>query len=427
MLMNDIPTPWYLIFRILILFSGMIKEKVLIMGAGIQGVCCALALSNNGIPVILVDKTPEPLLRSGLRNEGKIHLGLIYANDKSFRSAALMLNSALNFAPMVESFLGYAPDWSRLRSRRFNYLILNDTLLSPDNIREHYERLQNEYEKTNDPSLHYLGLRPQRLWTDTHLHIPQLNQQKVQMCIPTEEYALNLVAFRQILVKELYKRDNIEFAGNHTIHSVARTSYGFSVTGKRGDNSNWSLHSPVVVNCLWENRLYIDRQLGLEPGRKWVYRLKNRILGVLPPQMAALESFTCVLGPYGDIVNYNDHYSYLSWYPECMTGWSSDIITPESWETACNGGLPEGGSKEWVKKALAGLDDIFPGLAKTDVKQLDGGIIFSWGKTDIDDMQSELHNRFEIGIQQADGYYSIDTGKFTSAPYFAHHLQKLLQ
>ena len=112
------------------------------MGAGIQGICCALALSNLGFNVTILDKSAEPLLRASLRNEGKIHLGFIYANDKSFRTASLMLNSALNFSPYVEDFLQTKIDWKPLRSRKFNYLILRDTMLSEKEITNHYCYLQ---------------------------------------------------------------------------------------------------------------------------------------------------------------------------------------------------------------------------------------------------------------------------------------------
>ena len=121
------------------------------MGAGIQGTCCALALSNLNIPVTLIDKTPEPLSRSGLRNEGKIHLGFIYANDPSFRSASLMLRSAISFSSMIESFVGFQVDWRPLRSRKFNYLVLENTMLPYSAILSHYDQLQKEYEGLKDP------------------------------------------------------------------------------------------------------------------------------------------------------------------------------------------------------------------------------------------------------------------------------------
>jgi hypothetical protein len=397
------------------------KDNVIIMGAGIQGMCCALALSNLKIPVTLIDKSPEPLSRASLRNEGKIHLGFIYAKDPSFRTASLMLHSAISFSTMIESFLGYEIDWKPLRSRKFNYLVLEETMLSTEAIMAHYHLLQEEYEKIKHPSLHYLGNNLNELFTETNLEIPELNRKVVRMCIPTEELAINLGALRSLLIAEMNCRDNITFLGSHCIEEIEKTTYGYTLRGKKNENHNWTLDTGRLVNCLWENRLYFDKQLGIHPNRKWVYRLKHRILGIPRSSIAALDSFTCVLGAFGDLVNYDNHYTYLSWYPECMRGWSTEITTPVTWENACNGKTEK---EEWVDKALSGLDNIFPGLADFDIRHLDGGIIFSWGKTDIDDVNSELHNRFEIGIHHVDGYYSIDTGKFTSAPYFADKLQK---
>ena len=46
-------------------------------------------------------------------------------------------------------------------------------------------------------------------------------------------------------------------------------------------------------------------------------------------------------------------------------------------------------------------------------------MIFAWGATDIDDPQSELHHRHDIGIHTTGNYHSIDPGKFTMVPMFA--------
>jgi hypothetical protein len=47
------------------------------------------------------------------------------------------------------------------------------------------------------------------------------------------------------------------------------------------------------------------------------------------------------------------------------------------------------------------------------------GTIVAWGKTDIEDRESEVHRRNEIGIESHGAYHSIDTGKLTMVPYFA--------
>jgi hypothetical protein len=51
-----------------------------------------------------------------------------------------------------------------------------------------------------------------------------------------------------------------------------------------------------------------------------------------------------------------------------------------------------------------------------------GGTIVAWGATDIYDIGSELHRRYEIGVTTHGRYHSLDPGKLTMAPYFAQRL-----
>ena len=59
--------------------------------------------------------------------------------------------------------------------------------------------------------------------------------------------------------------------------------------------------------------------------------------------------------------------------------------------------------------------------------ELTAGIIFCWGATDIDDPESELHSRHAAGVYAHDGYFSVNTGKFTTAPLFADQLLDMVQ
>jgi hypothetical protein len=63
--------------------------------------------------------------------------------------------------------------------------------------------------------------------------------------------------------------------------------------------------SSFVFNCIWENRLYFAKQLGIDPQKKWVYRLKHRILGKAPANIAALlmNVMSCNLPPINLILN----------------------------------------------------------------------------------------------------------------------------
>ena len=141
-----------------------LNPTALVLGAGIQGVCAAFALRSRGYQVTLIDQEAAPMLRASGRNEAKIHLGLVYANDASFRTASLMLDAALAFAPLLDGWLDGEPiDWVGLTSRPFHYAVMRDSLLSTDELQLFYERVQHAYvERASEGS--YLGQRPARLW-----------------------------------------------------------------------------------------------------------------------------------------------------------------------------------------------------------------------------------------------------------------------
>jgi hypothetical protein len=61
-------------------------------------------------------------------------------------------------------------------------------------------------------------------------------------------------------------------------------------------------------------------------------------------------------------------------------------------------------------------------LRECRIDTIDAGITVSWRASDISDPRSELHERHAVGVHAHDGYFSIDTGKFTCAPLFAARL-----
>jgi hypothetical protein len=102
-----------------------------------------------------------------------------------------------------------------------------------------------------------------------------------------------------------------------------------------------------------------------------------------------------------------------------MRGWTDGVSVPQEWERHCAGWVEDTEASRIAQDALAGFEQVVTGIAQADIDVVDAGVIFSWGKTDIDDPGSELHERFHVGVHCYDGYFSIDTGKFTCAPLFA--------
>ena len=76
-----------------------------VLGGGLQGCCTAIALAARKVKVTLFDKNETLLSRAATANEGKIHLGYMYAGDPSLSTAKTMMAGALAFAPFLERYL----------------------------------------------------------------------------------------------------------------------------------------------------------------------------------------------------------------------------------------------------------------------------------------------------------------------------------
>jgi hypothetical protein len=109
----------------------------------------------------------------------------------------------------------------------------------------------------------------------------------------------------------------------------------------------------------------------------------------------------------------------LSWYPSGRVGLSRELV-PLNWEAAA--GTADASATQ--AGIIAGLSTIVPavGALANEVGtnlRLTSGIVFAWGDTDINDPQSTLHQRYDIGVHSDGRYHSIDTGKYSLAPSFA--------
>jgi glycine/D-amino acid oxidase-like deaminating enzyme len=395
---------------------------VAVLGAGLQGICASLALQERGHRIVLIEQDRDPMGRASLRNEGKIHLGFIYANDPSFRTAELMLTSAVQFAPLLDRWLPGCFRWNALRSTPFVYLVMRDSLIDPDALFAHYDKVAAgaALEAGSD----YLGSPLGRVWQ--RIPVPSYAAaDRVAAAIATEEVAIDVAEFRRMLCAALSSQPGIEGRFGWRVDGLHRCGEGFQVRAIDSNGVRQRLSADAVVNCLWDGRLATDRELGIVAGRQHVYRLKYRVLAELPPALGHIPALSFVLGQYGDVVP-RPGGSYLSWYPACRRGWSSALSPPADWAAACRGDVERDVAADIASETLTGLDAVIPGMTSARVTAVDAGVVVAWGDRDIDRPDSELHERHAVGVLAQDGYFSIDTGKLTCAPYFADQLARLL-
>jgi hypothetical protein len=126
-------------------------SEFLILGAGIQGICIALELAKKGKKVIILDQDHIPFNRASLRNEGKVHLGIVYMNDQTFATQKIMLRGALVFRKYLERWIG-PKSYELGLSNPFNYLVAKDSFLSLTQLAKKYQQLDYIFKKYDPKS-----------------------------------------------------------------------------------------------------------------------------------------------------------------------------------------------------------------------------------------------------------------------------------
>jgi glycine/D-amino acid oxidase-like deaminating enzyme len=392
-----------------------------VLGGGLQGCCIALELASRGVPVTLVDENHDLLTRTAVANEGKVHLGYMYAADPSLRTARTMLTGALAFAPFLRRHLG--EDLALATSTPAAYVVHRDSQHGPDAVAGYLAAVHDlVVEAATAPGASYLGgdvLTPVRRWSPAEVG-DRLDPQHAVAVFDSPEVAVDPLALAVLLRRRIADEPLIEVRTRHRVESVKRdVDDRFEVCGT-ADGDEWEATFDQVVNALWGGRIAVDESLGLRPGRPWLHRLKYGVSVRWPDRLAAPPSATVISGPFGEVVSYPDRTTYLTWYPSCVLGYSTAVTPPATWETH----PADPRRSEIVRGTVDGLARVAPVLAALRDDELadavvKGGVIVAWGETDIDDPASELHNRFAIGVTSDAGYHSVDPGKLTMAPLFA--------
>jgi glycine/D-amino acid oxidase-like deaminating enzyme len=393
---------------------------VAVLGGGLQGCCTALALAERGVSVALFDKNDALLSRTAVANEGKIHLGYMYAGDPTLSTAKTMMAGALAFAPFLERYLGQ-PAHSFAVSDPATYIIHRDSQHSAEEVCAYLRTVHaliNEAIEGRERAYFGKNLRaPLRPWSAAEKE-SEFDPAIAVAAISTPEIAINPLALARALRERVAADPLIEVRCSRTILGAEMERDRICVLSE-GQDGHFRDRFDQVVNALWDGRLRFNEAMGFRVNRPWLHRLKYGVSFRLPSGVRSPPSATFVLGPFGEVVTYGDGLIYLTWYPECLQAISTDV-TPPNWDTYPSDPL----RSRIITGTFRALSAIVPSLRNLDAENLPeasvkGGTIVAWGKTDIYDPASELHRRFEIGVTSEGRFHSVDPGKLTMAPYFA--------
>ena len=394
--------------------------RVGLLGGGLQGCSTALALADRGVEVTIFDLNRELVTRAGAANEGKIHLGYMYAGDPSLLTAKTMMTGALAFEPFLKRHLGEASPALKT-SAATTYVIHRDAQHPVAEIADYLSAVHGLIAEraAGRPSTYFAMdlMAPPRRLSDAEREA-EFNPVLAVDAYETAEVAIDPTVVADALRRCIAAHPLIETRlGCEVLDAVEEIDHVLVVGRDSGGLVRERFDQ--VVNALWNGRLALNEAVGLKTGRAWIHRLKYGVTFRFPKDATRPRSATFILGPFGEVVNYHDGLTYLTWYPTCLLALSREIAPPD-WATYPG----EPVRSEVIAGTLKAMKEIVPALGELDPETLPealvkGGVIVAWGATDIYDPLSELHRRYEIGVTTKGRFHSIDPGKLTMAPYFA--------
>ncbi|MCB0830352.1 MAG: FAD-binding oxidoreductase [Solirubrobacterales bacterium] len=378
------------------------REETVVIGAGIHGISSALALASRGRRSLVLEAGTGPFFGASARNEGKIHLGFVYALDETGATTKAMVEGSLSFAPLIEHWCGPLP-WEQIRSDGFGYVVMDEGLAGPDQVEAHYRSVIEEAERAAPAfGSNYVGVNLGGAEIVRHEGtFPGMAEGHSGCWFETPERAVDPRALSKFITEAASREPLVEIRSGHRVAHVERLEGGFALEAETA-SGNRRIESDNVINCAWDGRPALDGMILGDQSHE-SFRVKHQVM-IHGGETAGIIPATLVQGPYGDVVLWPNGDVYISWYPIARTHF---------------GDRPEDGLEidpvvaDRVHEAIV---DLFPSLAGFKVLSHAPCYILAKGATDIHDPGSELHVRLGAEYVESDGWFSIRSSKLTTGP-----------
>lgn len=390
--------------------------RIAVLGSGIMGGSTALFLARGGADVTLFDAASKPFSAASRWNEGKIHLGFLYSADPSLRTARHVIHGGLAFKPLVEELIGCPLDTATTSADDI-YLCHRDSVVRPGAMHDYFRNVADML-RTHPDARRYLvdvshgrveGISPGELGA-----VSDSPDIIAGFRVPERSVSTTWIADR--FTGALSSEPRIEQRMNSRVRSVSRQTVNKAERWFVETSSGVDGPFDYIVNALWEGRMAVDQTAGLEPAGKWSNRFRLSLF-IRTREPVDVPSAIVVTGPFGDIKNYNNRDFYLSWYPLGLIA-DSEAIRPAA------PAVPDKASGKKLSGAiLEKLEELLPQTSRirerAEHMALRGGWVFAAGQGALSDPESTLHRRSGFGMTRTGSYLSVDTGKYSTAPWLA--------
>lgn len=400
--------------------------RVGILGAGIMGSCLALELARRGVDVTLIDRNDRVMTEASRFNEGKIHLGYLYGLDSSLRTARHLLPGGLLFADTLSGLL----EWDVAATATLDddvYLVDRDSLASPETLARQFAAVSALIRDHPDADRYLVDVSRAAAVPLTRAELDAVASDRIVAGFRVPERSVSTARVADRIDEAVAAQSRITFLPGLTVTGVRIDPDPDSVAVLGVPAPAGSLQGPpadlgrfdVVVNALWGGRLAVDLTAGLTPPPGWTHRHRY-CLFVRTAASLDVPSAIVTLGPFGDVKNYDGRDFYLSWYPTGLVAQGGDVLLAAP-------PPPTGADRDrFIADVRRGLGAALPWVGQildaAESVTIAGGHVFAEGRGSIGDLDSDLHRRDRYGVTRRGRYLSVDTGKYSTAPWLARRL-----
>ena len=398
----------------------MSRRRVAVLGAGIMGSAVAINLARRGFDVTVFDREHAPMAAASRWNEGKIHLGYIYGADPTLATAQHVLTGGLQFEDRLRELVdgdlaGHSTTEDDL------YLVHADSVVGPDHLRARFDAISELIREHPDARRYLVDVSDARTI--------ELSPAELAGVAGPDIVAGFRVPERSVETRWVADR----LAGAVAAQPGVTLRLGTDVSGVRpldtadgpwrvladhgGDDADDDFD--LVVNCLWNGRLAIDATAGLSPQPPWTHRF--RLCVFLRTRSRAP---TAERARRDRPVRRREELQRTGLLRLVV---SVGLVAQGSELELEAPPVPTGeAAEEFIARVRGALEPLMPGLGEVfdDAEScvVHGGFVFAVGRGALDDPRSELHRRDRYGAQRLGTYFSVDTGKYSTAPWLAREL-----
>lgn len=385
-------------------------DTVGIVGGGIMGCLTALALARAGTRVVLFERHNRLMAGASRGNEGKVHLGFLYGLDRSDATRSVMLRYGGQFQAALASLLDTPGDDLFLHRRQF-YAVHRDSALHDEGVASHMHAIGAALRDRGAVDAEVRQLQPaerKARFTD-----------KIRDVWDVPEGTVDCVALGKLVDAAVRAESRIELRLGTRIGSISD-----DVRPVIRDADHTVLGQfDRVVNAAWDDMPRIEKRARAATP-DYCIRAKAGFTARMTGGEPAMP-VTTVYGSFGDVVPQGDGISYISWYPACLMGFTTEIEEGHAWYDRLSERFDYDRA---FRETVAAFTELIPGFAAEPepVRRL-GGPILAVAVTDIPDLNSRLHERTHFGFHRRGNVVAVDTGKLTCGPGLALELRDLLR